>query len=235
MTTVLAEPDAVILEERDRESVLARSAAYALFSQLTAPPARATDDPDHFLPGDLPYALEEIEEALPCDVDFYPLAKTAWRLSESDYHALRDEYTQLFETAADELPVPICESQARGRSAQSRDELLGFYEFFGYAPREENQAQPDHLSVMLEFMHYLTWCESQETDPVEILSWQFAQRDFLERHLTDWFSQLLVGVQLNGSSLFYLRLFESLGAFLRADARWQQQTIDEAQNSLSPA
>lgn len=234
MTTIPAEPDAAILEERDRESALARSAAYALFSQLTAPLSQAADNPDHFLPGDLPYALEEIEESLPCDVDFYPLAKTAGRLNESDYHALRDEYARLFETA-DELPVPIRESQVRGRSAQSREDLLSFYEFFGYRPREENQAQPDHLSVLLEFMHYLTWCESQETNPVEILSWQFAQRDFLERHLTDWFSPSLTGAQFNGASLFYLRLFESLGAFLRADARWQQQTIDETQHSSASA
>jgi DMSO reductase family type II enzyme chaperone len=233
MTTILAEPEAAILEERDKESVLARSAAYALFSQLTCPPCSVADDPDHFLPGDLPYALEEIEEALPCDVDFYPLAKTAQRLSESAFNVLKAEYARLFETAGDDLPVPICESRARGRSVQSREELLSFYEFFGYTPRDE--AQPDHLSVMLEFMHYLTWRESQEADPIEILSWQFAQRDFLERHLAWWFSQLLTGVQLNGSSLYYLRLFEALGAFLRADAAWQQQTIDATQNSVVQA
>jgi len=63
------------------------------------------------------------------------------------------------------------------------EELMRFYSFFGLQ-RGEGAEMPDHLSVELEFMHYLTHLESQATlEPEGLDSLHRAQRDFLQRHV----------------------------------------------------
>lgn len=63
------------------------------------------------------------------------------------------------------------------------EELMRFYAFFGLA-RAEDAEMPDHLSVELEFMHYLTHLEAvTEGTPEELQSLRLAQRDFVQRHL----------------------------------------------------
>jgi DMSO reductase family type II enzyme chaperone len=63
------------------------------------------------------------------------------------------------------------------------EELLRFYGHFGLA-RGERAELPDHLTVELEFMHFLCWLEhgaSARGDDVAGL--RHAERDFLARHL----------------------------------------------------
>lgn len=63
------------------------------------------------------------------------------------------------------------------------EELMRFYAFFGLG-REERAEMPDHLSVELEFMHFLAHLESRSADEPQALgSLARAQRDFLQRHL----------------------------------------------------
>lgn len=67
------------------------------------------------------------------------------------------------------------------------EELMRFYEFFGLG-RGEGAEMPDHLSVELEFMHYLTHLEAQVMDqpdpqPEALQSLWQAQHDFLQRHV----------------------------------------------------
>lgn len=63
------------------------------------------------------------------------------------------------------------------------EELMRFYTFFGLE-REEGAEMPDHLSVELEFMHFLTHLESQVAgNPEDLASVQLAQHDFITRHL----------------------------------------------------
>jgi DMSO reductase family type II enzyme chaperone len=63
------------------------------------------------------------------------------------------------------------------------EELLRFYGHFGLT-RGEQAELPDHLTVELEFMHFLCWLEhgaSARGDDVAGL--RRAERDFLARHL----------------------------------------------------
>jgi DMSO reductase family type II enzyme chaperone len=63
------------------------------------------------------------------------------------------------------------------------EELVRFYGHFGLA-REQRSELPDHLTVELEFMHFLCWLEhgaSARGDDVAGL--RRAERDFLARHL----------------------------------------------------
>ena len=63
------------------------------------------------------------------------------------------------------------------------EELVRFYEFFGLA-RGDAAEMPDHLSVELEFMHFLTHLESRAADrPDDLASIRRAQHDFITRHL----------------------------------------------------
>lgn len=85
----------------------------------------------------------------------------------------------------------VCETAASLREGVYADadqssvfeELMRFYNFYGLG-RAEGAEMPDHLSVELEFMHYLTHLESDPTLSTEERdSLQRAQHDFVERHL----------------------------------------------------
>lgn len=63
------------------------------------------------------------------------------------------------------------------------EDLVQFYKFFGLK-RPDNAELPDHVSVELEFMHYLTYREQKAYEQAfDITDIQKAQRDFLDRHL----------------------------------------------------
>lgn len=71
------------------------------------------------------------------------------------------------------------------------EELSRFYGFFGLGRRERSEL-PDHISVELEFMHFLTHLEAEQAeDEAERESLRRAQADFLTRHL----SRLVKGVR----------------------------------------
>jgi len=63
------------------------------------------------------------------------------------------------------------------------EDLLRFFEHFGLA-RADGAELPDHLSVELQFMHFLAHLEERAGGDLQaIASLTLAQRDFLGRHL----------------------------------------------------
>lgn len=94
------------------------------------------------------------------------------------------DYNDAFDPAVTEGACSLREG-AHAEEDQSSifEELMRFYEFFGLS-RDADAEMPDHLSVELEFMHFLTHLESQVADrPDDVASLRMAQRDFLSRHL----------------------------------------------------
>jgi DMSO reductase family type II enzyme chaperone len=95
------------------------------------------------------------------------------------------------------------------------EELTRFYEFFGLS-RDQHAELPDHLSVELEFMHFLSYLETQSAcSKKETDSLFKAQRDFVGRHL-----QLLVtGITENlpQDSMHYRELLNELQFFLESE------------------
>lgn len=64
------------------------------------------------------------------------------------------------------------------------EELIRFYNYFGLK-RSTDAEFPDHITVELQFMHFLTFLEAQESSKgrsVEGL--RSAQHDFIKRHLS---------------------------------------------------
>ncbi len=201
-----------------REAAAARSAAYALFSQLVASPFDAPSPDAALPPADLAEVAEQLRSRLPCELDLGPLVAAAGELDLADAERVASAYSALFEIGSSGAPVPLREELAVVASEKAKEETLRFYEFFGYALAEERQWAPDHLSVQLEFLHFLAYRESLEQDPERTAWYRLAQRDFLERHPRRWFPEVLEGVRRRAGEPYWRALFEALGAFLEADS-----------------
>lgn len=203
------ETDLSEIEERSRESAFARSVAYALFSQLTARQPFQSADKDHFLPGDLPWALEEVEDALPYNVNFFALA-TAARTLPLAGQAVPSAYFGL---------LPDTEP-----ALYEQDALRDLYASFDYQPQAGLAQQPGHPSVLLEFMHCLAWQESRSSDLAARLALQQAQHAFTQKYLSDLSEKVTEAIRHFQPEPFYAALLEALDSFLLIDQEWQQQT-----------
>ncbi len=207
------------------QAAAARSAAYALFSQLVASPFDAPSLAAALPPADLAEVAKQLGPQLPYPLDLAPLAAAAAELEEADAERLAGAYSGLFEVGSSGArnsgaPVPLREELAEISLEKAKEETLRFYDFFGYSLAEERQWAPDHLSVQLEFLHFLAYRESREQDPEDATSYRRAQRDFLERHFCHWLPEVLSGVRRHAGEPYWRALFEALGAFIEADAAW---------------
>ena len=194
-----------------------RCLMYALFSDLAASPfdsEPAIADQDIRIDElGLPYELSRLQELL-----------QAWQAADRD--ALRREYSSLFEVGSDGPPVPIREDLHRNQPAGVREDIVRFYDYFGYRLNEKFAWAPDHLSVELEFMHFLCYQEAEAAAGAgDALSFQLAQSDFAERHLCNWVSELAARVQEKQPDALYGQLIAALSEFLVKDFEWQQSTI----------
>lgn len=195
-----------------------RCLMYALFSDVAASPFDAepvvANKAIDFAGLDLPYTLAGLAELL-----------DEWR--NTDREELKREYSGLFEVGSEGPPVPIREDLHRAQPAGVREDIVRFYEFFGYGLEENFAWAPDHLSVELEFMHFLCYQEADQAakEDGEALSFQLAQHDFSERHLVSWVSELAQKVIEQQPDSLYGKLLASMSEFLVKDFEWQLSTI----------
>ena len=204
------------VENRNLERTApARCACYAIFSDLTASPheveARAATGDNTDILDDLPFSFT-VQSLLDEQCSM-----------ESD--RLKLEFSALFEVGSDGPPVPIREDLQLGQPAGLREDIVRFYDFFKYGLEEKFAWAPDHLSVELEFMHYLCYQEASRTD--DRLSYQLAQVDFSERHLYNWVPQLVSAVTKLQPDSFYCRVVTALSEFVSMDYAWQLSTVAE--------
>lgn len=204
----------------------ARSAVYALFSRLVASPFDAPSLAQALPPADLAELAGELRARLPYSLDLAPVTAIAAELEEGDAERLAAEFSGLFEVTG--APVPLREELSPSSTDKAKEETLRFYQFFGYTLAEDRQWAPDHLSVQLEFMHFLSFKESEAGDPEHLASYRLAQRDFLERHLCHWYPEILKGVRRFAKEPYWLAVFSGLGELLPTDADWLRQTATEA-------
>lgn len=203
------------IDGRDTERTApARCQAYALFSDLTASPHEADTREAvaariGFFAEGLPYALE-IDDLLR---DF----------SNADSEQLKTDYSALFEVGSQGPPVPIREDLQTGQKSGTREDIVRFYDYFGYRLEERFAWAPDHLSVELEFMHFLCYHEGQPGS--DSVSYQLAQADFTERHLQRWVPQFAAQVARHASGALYCRIVDALREFIVRDLGWQHSTI----------
>lgn len=105
----------------------------------------------------------------------YPVRSTDG--AGADYHAA-------FEPALSREAGSLHEAAYAGEDRSALfEELIRFYGHFGLV-REERAELPDHVTVELEFMHFLCWLEHRASERGEDASGvRRAERDFLARHV----------------------------------------------------
>ena len=206
------------VEVDTRQAAAARSACYAIFSQLVSSPHQADRPEETLPPSDLSHLARELGATLPYRLDLFPLVEAAAALTLSDSDSWRRRYSSLFEVGSEGPPVPLREDLARPQP-RGKEEVVRFYDFFGYRLKEERSWQPDHLSVLLEFVHFLAFKESQAAER-DRLSYKLAQRDFVERHLLSWIAHLRERVEESTRDPYLRSLFAVLDRFLTVDGAW---------------
>ena len=211
-------PERVITADRDPGGTASgRCLMYAVFSDIAASPfdAEPAVAGEEIALGELglPYELPNLEALL-----------EEWR--GRDREELKREYSGLFEVGSDGPPVPIREDLHRNQPAGVREDIVRFYEFFGYGLNEKFAWSPDHLSIELEFMHFLTFQEAELKDSDDALSFQLAQHDFSERHLVNWVSELAERIIKKQPDALYGKLIAAMSEFLVKDFQWQASTIE---------
>lgn len=202
------------VENRDVERTAPlRCLAYAAYSELLASP-------------------HDIDPRPRCDERLGVGAAVGWaphlddllaEFRDTELAALRTAYSGLFEVGNQGPPAPIREDLQTGQRGGTREEIVRFYEHFGYVLDERFAWQPDHLSVELEFIHYLCYLESRQDE--QMLSCQLAQFDFTERHPGRWVPAFTEQVERLAAGSIYSRVLASLDEFLGSDLAWQAGTI----------
>lgn len=189
-----AKPDAS--PESDAKLIaLARAEMYSGLSRLLASPeqAIATAWSDH---APIIERLLVADEALSAEgsriAELFALSQAAdlEHSAEDVAAAVGASYGALFEVGDRGPPLAIREELAPNANAAAKEEVARFYEHFGYRLGDDYAWRPDHLSVLLEFMHFLCWHESQSSDAALVAGLRAAQRDFCQRHLAWWVGDL---------------------------------------------
>ncbi len=199
---------------RDTErTAAARCACYAILSELACSPHDMDPRPG------LRDKIDEIA-ALDYATDLDSFVR---EFVELDLATLKTEYSALFEIGSDGPPCSIREDLQTGQRTGTREDLIRFYNYFNYKLEEKFAWAPDHLSVELEFMHFL--CYREASAGADAASYQLAQVDFSQRHLVRWVPQLAKGVARVASGSIYRRAMDTIEEVLTADYAWQNGTI----------
>jgi DMSO reductase family type II enzyme chaperone len=105
----------------------------------------------------------------------------------ADYDEFQSNYIGLFEVGGESgSPSPLYEGEYGGGRMKVMEEVLRFYHYFGLRISEDKRDRPDHLASELEFMHVLTFKETEGLlQGVDRSAYRQAERDFLRYHLTD--------------------------------------------------
>ena len=144
---------------------------------------------------------------------------------ETEGENLQIEYTRLFDVGGPGgPPCPLYGGTYGGDRTKTMEEVVRFYRHFGLRPDQGMREPPDHLATELEFLHFLTYRETQALlsgdDPVSL---RRAEKDFIERHPGRWVPKLLARLDQQDPHRFYGTLLHALGHFLCAEAAYLRE------------
>lgn len=163
--------------------IAARSQVYALLARAFRFPA--LDDFKQIQGGQFAGAVQQSLATLP----YNGLnGGTLGRDTALSYEAFQSSYIGLFEVGGElGAPSPLYEGEYGGGRMKVMEEVLRFYHYFGLKLSEEKRDRPDHLASELEFMHLLTFKETEGLlKNADTRAYRDAQRDFLRFHLIDF-------------------------------------------------
>jgi DMSO reductase family type II enzyme chaperone len=160
--------------------------------------------------------LLEVAACLPYPV---PLAEGALA-TPGEYAELQAEYIRLFDVGRKgHPPCTLYEGEYRsGARMQVMEELVRFYDHFDLSLSAEERELPDHLSVELEFLHYLTFKESAALERgLDPAAYRRAQFDFLGRHPSRLLPLLRAKIDEQHADPPFPALLALTDEFVRAD------------------
>lgn len=150
-----------------------------------------------------------------------------------DFEEFCAEYVRLFDVGSGRgrPPCPLYGGEYPLRPRLDvMEELVRFYGFFDLTLSQQDRELPDHLSVELEFLHYLAFRESDSlkrcADPS---SYQRAQADFIERHPGQWLPIMRGKLETQTPLPFFAGLVSLTTDLLRADLGYLRSTLSEPQ------
>ena len=196
-----------------------RSDLYRLLAGAFAYPDR--DLVDAITSGGLRDALATAAAGLP-----YPLESPAGdpRLADAgtDAEAIEVDYIRLFDVGTGGgPPCALYGGHWKGDRLRVMEEAIRFYEHFGVSLPDPRPELPDHVTVSLEFLHYLAFRETEArkagVDPSDYVR---GQRDFLERHVLAWFPLLAHKLPAQQPHPFFQALVDFALAFFQADREY---------------
>ncbi len=193
-------------------AALSRSGLYVLLARALAFPQ--PEFHQESVSGRLRDRIAEALEGLPYRLAVGP--SRGWHPT-SDYEAFQSEYIRLFEVGPrGHALCPLYSGHYASDRLHTMEELVRFYNYFGL--RITPGLMPDHVTVELEFMHYLAHLEAQARQSGDDReSYLRAQRDFLERHLNGWWPRALAATQRQRPQRFYRSLMTLVLRFLAAE------------------
>ncbi len=168
----------------------------------------------------LPYALavadeEAIREQLALEADRPPAEGEA-----ASHQELQSEYIRLFDVGTPRPPCPLYGGEYKKGRQGTMEELVRFYNHFGLHLSPDSRDMPDHITIELEFMHFLTFREAVALHhQQDRSSYLRAERDFLERQLCAWVPRLGQRLNRQQPNAFYAALVRLTEEFLAADRR----------------
>jgi DMSO reductase family type II enzyme chaperone len=133
-------------------------------------------------------------------------------LPDLPYEEFESQYVASFEVGGPEPPCPPYEGIYRsGERTQFMLRVSSFYKHFGLVMnREEGKREvADHISAELEFMHFLTFKETQaiEEGTEDLLQgYLLAQKDFLQQQLYQWLPAFVEKLEAACPMPFYVAL-----------------------------
>jgi DMSO reductase family type II enzyme chaperone len=157
-------------------------------------------------------------------INFNPLQN-----SECEDAVYEREYTRLFDVGIDGCPpCSLYGGEYTAARMHELEELVRFYNYFGLKPANETQEQelPDHITVELEFMHYLTYRQAKTLNAsMDATAFLRAQRDFLGRHVGVWINKITARVEKEKSIAFYNELARVLAHFLDQEMKYLTELV----------
>ena len=137
------------------------------------------------------------------------------------YADFESEYIRLFDVGAAGPPCPLYGGVYIGDRMKNMEDATRFYNFFHLRLSPQMHELPDHITTELEFLHYLTFRETelrqQGQDPASLLR---AERDFLARHLCKWVPRMQARLAKQECLAFFPALVRFALAFLNADQQY---------------
>jgi DMSO reductase family type II enzyme chaperone len=156
----------------------------------------------------LPYGLHG-----PTDLDLGGVA--------TSYGDFESEYIRLFDVGVAGPPCPLYGGVYIGDRMKNMEDATRFYNFFHLRLSPQMRELPDHITTELEFLHYLTFRETelrqQGQDPGSLLR---AERDFLARHLCKWVPRMQARLAKQQCPPFFPALVRFALAFFNADQQY---------------